>query len=372
MTVDANPTPTSADASQSTPFGEQNRKRLIAEFFAQKGVPNAQTAWKQVYALLLWVDRTTGLAHCYESDKCQPGRPWYGRSLAFHQWLAGEFKTTPLNLGKQLDWLFEKALEQYLKVLAGQQAAVRAKGAQQRAAFPGQAFPLPGTDPEVQRIVREALKPYFSSQPPEDVFDQVAERLREYWRQENKRKNLLGEGFEDVLAAVVGSVVGGNIQARTRTSVADIAGFFAPGAKDKATKVDIVIENAAWTRPSLVNVKWSIRADREDQLWDDFKEYVRFDRDHRGFDHYLITNEFDPARLNAVCDRREANSVVFNKVVHINTDGVLAAYKTTAAVAGGIEKPRPAAESSMERVHQQVQQGRLISLSEWLVALAHG
>ena len=31
-------------------------------------------AWKHVYRLLLWIDSTTGLAHCYESDKSQPGQ----------------------------------------------------------------------------------------------------------------------------------------------------------------------------------------------------------------------------------------------------------------------------------------------------------
>jgi len=372
MTLDPDSKSTRPDPKHSTPFGEQNRRRLIAEFFAQQGTPDPDTAWKRVYGLLLWVDRTTGLAHCYESDKCQPGRRWYGRSLAFHQWLAHEFQSTPVNVVKQLDWLFEKALEQYLRLLAREQSALKERGARQRSVFTGQVFPLPGSDPEVQRIVRDSLKSYFTATPPSEVFDLVAERLREYWRQENKRKNLLGEGFEDVLSAVVEFVVGHGVEVRARTRVAEISGFFSPGTRDKATKVDIVIECPAWSQPALVNVKWSIRADREDQLWDDFKEYVRFDRNHRGFEHYLITNEFDPARLNAVCDRREANNFVFKNVVHINTDGLLAAYQPTAATALVTESPKPNAETSMERVRRQVKEGRLISLSQWLKALSHG
>ncbi len=200
----------------------------------------------------------------------------------------------------------------------------------------------------------------------------VAEQLREYWRQENKRKNLLGEGFEDVLAAVINASVGGGFIARTRTSVADVAGFSAPGPKDKATKVDLVLTDPARPLPALVNVKWSFRADREDQLWDDFKEYVRFDRDHRGFDHYLVTNEFDPARLNAVCDRREANSFVFKRVVHIDTDAVLATYALP-AIAQGAEQVKGEELSSMQRVRQQIGDGRLVSLSKWLKDLgSHG
>ena len=319
--------------------------------------------------MLLWVDRTTGLAHCYESDKCQPGRTWYARSLAFHHWLADALHSTPLEIGKELDWLFQRALEDCLKARASEQQVQKEKGAQQRAVYQGKSFPMPGADPEIERIIGEALKPFLVAQPPVEVFDTVADKLREYWKQENKRKNLLGEGFEDVLAATVNAVCGGSVTARTRISIAEVAGFHALGAKDKATKVDLVIENPEWPRPALVNVKWSIRADREDQLWDDFKEYLRFDRDRRGFDHYLVTNEFDPARLNAVCERQEANTLIFKRVIHINTDGVLAAYgpTPTARTAGKSEKPPR--DSSMERVRQHVQQDRLVSLARWLTLL---
>lgn len=367
--MDIEPQPAPAESRQGTPFGEENRRRLIDKYFAEKGAPTASSAWLRVYGLLLWVDRTIGLAHCYESDKCQPGRRWYARSLAFHRWLADDFQTTPLDLGRHLDWLFIHVLEDCLKVLAHEQMAQKQKGQRQRGAFPGQQFALPGADPEIQRIIGGALKPYLATQPPDDIFDAIAERLREYWKQENKRKNLLGEGFEDVLAAMVNAAVGAGISARTRTSIAEVSGFYAPGPKDKATKVDLVIEHETWARPALVNVKWSIRADREDQLWDDFKEYVHFDRDHRGFDHYLVTNEFDPARLNAVCDRREANNYVFNQVVHINTDGILAAYGADLLTPGETDKGKQAGESSIERVRLQVLQGRLVSLSRWLTAL---
>ncbi len=67
-------------------FGAKNRKRLIDLYFADQGGLGIQdtAAWRHVYQLLLWIDQTTGLAHCYESDKSQPGKNWYVRSLAFH------------------------------------------------------------------------------------------------------------------------------------------------------------------------------------------------------------------------------------------------------------------------------------------------
>ena len=83
----------SADADESPridrAFGAESRLQLLDEYFSVNGNVTPANAWQHVYQLLLWTDRTTGLAHCYESDKAQPGRKWYERSLAFHDWLAG-------------------------------------------------------------------------------------------------------------------------------------------------------------------------------------------------------------------------------------------------------------------------------------------
>lgn len=345
-----------------TPFGAENRRRLIARYFATEGKPTVENAWLKVYGLLLWIDASTGLAHCYESDKCQPGKPWYVRSLAFHAWLAKHFGSTPLELKDHLDRLFLEALEVYLVQVEAAREAQKSKGAADRAMFKPLPFPLPGSDPELEKIIMEALAHYFRSTPPPDILERLSQRLHEYWKQENKRKNLLGEGFEDVLAEIVSALHPG-LRVRTRTSVAEIKGFYAPGAKDKATKVDLVIEHPRWARPALVNVKWSVRADREDQLWDDFSEYVRFDQDGRGFDHFLLTNEFDPARLNALCDRRQANSHVFKHVVHISTESLLATYGKGARA---VSKP----ETSFQQVSAQIDDERLISLADWLQKIA--
>ena len=59
------------DAAVKAPFGAANRQRLID----QSCLAGTSELWLAVYRLLLWTDKTTGLAHCYESDKCQPGKP---------------------------------------------------------------------------------------------------------------------------------------------------------------------------------------------------------------------------------------------------------------------------------------------------------
>src|SRR5947209_18866010 len=76
-------------------FGAENRARLLDRYFELAGSVTAANAWRHVYRLLLWIDRTTSLAHCYESDKAQPGRPWYARSLAFHDWVSKELGVSP-------------------------------------------------------------------------------------------------------------------------------------------------------------------------------------------------------------------------------------------------------------------------------------
>jgi hypothetical protein len=56
------------------------------------------------------------LAHCYESDKSQPGRNWYARWLAFHAWTSSELSVTTLKLADEIDYLFRRATEDLVAV----------------------------------------------------------------------------------------------------------------------------------------------------------------------------------------------------------------------------------------------------------------
>src|SRR3954469_22830848 len=97
-----------SDSVVKAAFGAKNRVRLINTYLDQQPELAVGSIWKHVYRLLLWIDQTTGLAHCYESDKCQPGKPWYGRSLAFHDWLSRALKVEPSALVNEVDWLFRR------------------------------------------------------------------------------------------------------------------------------------------------------------------------------------------------------------------------------------------------------------------------
>lgn len=310
-----------------------------------------------MYRLLLWIDRTTGLAHCYESDKSQPGRHWYGRSLAFHAWLAEQLKVAPADLGASLDWLFRKAIEEFARAMAAQKVNRAKAAANQRAPFAGKGMPEPGEDPELVVIIKEALRKYFAQEPSAADLRLLTEEISAHYTQENKRRNLVGEAFEDLIAELVRRMpTQTELSATTRVPIQNVRGFSAPSAKDKEKKVDIVVQRTAPPRRILTTAKWSIRADREEQFASDLDAYVKLNNAGEVFDYVLVTNEFDPARLLAACERLSGNTQLFRHVVHVNPIGLLAAYGD-----------RP--ERSASKVAEHIAAKRLISLEDWLTLL---
>jgi hypothetical protein len=161
--------------------------------------------------------------------------------------------------------------------------------------------------------------------PPPDALRGLTRRIHAHLSQENKRRNLVGEGFEDVIAAVVSRLTGAaSLQIRNRAVLHDLPGFHAAAPNEKIKKVDLAILGEG--QRTLVSAKWSIRADREEQFLSDFEAYARLESAGQNFAYTLITNEFDGARLKAACERRRQNGLLFTQVVHLNPLGVLAAY----------------------------------------------
>lgn len=341
--------PDLAQQAVARAFGSENRARLLTRYFKDAGVVTSANAWQNIYRLLLWIDRTTALAHCYESDKAQPGRAWYARSLAFHDWVSGSLGVSPSDLGENVDWLFREAI----KDLAGRALAIRtAVYEEQREPYKGRGFPEPGEDSEIVRIVKEALGKWMNQEPPEEAFRILTQRLYVYMTQENKRRNLVGEGFEDVIAAVIEHLpLSRNLKIHSRALLHDLPGFNPPARNEKAKKVDLALVRG--NDRILISAKWSIRADREEQFQSDFESYARLEAAGRDFEYTLITNEFDAARLKAACERRKQNAALFTKVVHINPEAVLATYGN-------------AKQGAVNDVRTHVSSGRLMSLEHWL------
>ena len=349
--------------SVSSAFGARNRARLINSYFAeqQESEITPEKAWAHVYRLLLWVDQTTGLGHCYESDKSQPGKRWYSRSLAFHDWVATALGTDPGSLAGEIDWLFLRAAEDLATSVLKRAATVAARAELQRKEYEGRGFPKPGEDPELVAIVKDALGDHLGSEPPPEVWNLLVERVRQYLALDNKRKNLVGEGFEDVIAQVIQRTCRrDDMEVSARRALHELPGFNRVRAGDKPNKVDVAV-----IRPAvrvLVTAKWSVRADREKQFVTDFADYVSAESERKPFEYIFVTNEFDPARLVRACDQLVGNSQMFKHVVHISTDAIMATYRFS-----GEGKDEAA---SMQRVLRHIEAGRLISLERWLIGLA--
>jgi hypothetical protein len=342
-------------------FGAINRAKLINSYFAEQiaEIPTS-LAWTHVYRLLLWSDQTTGLAHCYESDKSQPGKRWYSRSLAFHDWLSTSLNVAPAELSKNIDWLFLRAAEDLATFVLQRAAKDMVKAEAQRLPYEGRGFPKPGEDPEFVVLVKKVLGSYFNSEPSSEVWNMLVQRVRQYLALDNKRKNLVGEGFEDVIAQVINrSCQREDMEVFTRRALHELPGFNRSRVGDKVNKVDVAV-----IRPSgrtLVTAKWSVRADREKQFTTDFADYVTAESDRKPFEYVFVTNEFDPARLMRACEQLSGNALMFKHVVHISTDALKATYGVSAGAINDTD--------SMQRVLRHIEEGRLISLDRWLTML---
>jgi hypothetical protein len=335
------------------PFGSDNRQRLIAQFLSA----SAEAPWLRVYRLLLWTDKTTGLAHCYESDKCQPGKPWHQRSLRFHEWLASTLEATPREVAQGIDWLFRHTAEDYARYVVQQYQTLLRRATQQRASFIGREFPEPGEDPAIVEIVREVLGKRLIKEPSPGEWRTMTQRIRELIAVENKRKNLVGEGFEDVLCAVARDFdAAAALSVTARSLLSGVPGFANTRAGDKPIKVDLAIVRKVDQHRTIVTAKWSIRADREQQFAAEFANYVRAKSDIKPFDYVLLTNEFDPARLARACEFSAGNSAMFSRIVHINPDALRAVY--------GLQP-----EATMQKVIGFINQQRIVGIDAWLAEL---
>lgn len=340
------------------PFSHPNRVALIDRYFGNRAV-DPDEAWKDVYRLLLWCDPTTGLAHCYESDKSQPGRPWYARTLAFHNWLSQQLGLSNDALPDDLDWMFRQVIEQVADEEAAKREGLAVKAGEQRSQF-DDSMPVPGDDPELRALVEPLFPDSGEARPRDEVVRDVLRKVRAYIASENKRKNLLGRGFEDVLAGVLARLAGGAPAAYgAQRAIEEIPGFRTARAGDKTEKVDLWV-GPTEARRVLVSAKWSVRADREKQMRGDFLTYVAANSVRDPFEFVWVTNEFDPARLVANATNTEGNRFLLDAVVHVCPDALGVVHDLGA----------PGLKGTPAKLKELLDQGRIISLGEWLGGLS--
>ncbi len=231
------------------------------------------------------------------------------------------------------------------------------RATQQRAPYIDRQFPEPGEDPAIVEIIREVLGARLAQEPSPDEWRTMTQRIRELIAVENKRKNLVGEGFEDVLCAVARNFDSSSqLDVRARCRLSMVPGFANTRLGDKPNKVDLAVVRRADGHRTIVTAKWSIRADREKQFPAEFVSYVIAKSDNRPFDYVLLTNEFDPARLARACELSASNNLMFSKIVHISPAALRAVYG---------QQPEP----TMQKVVQFMDDSRLMGLDDWLRSL---
>lgn len=339
-------------------FGAVNRQRILGGYFRSAGTVTPANAWQHVYRLLLWINPTISLAHCYESDKCQPGKAWYPRSLVFHHWVSEQLGVSPLDLHESIDLLFRAALPD----LAHGEAEARRTAAANLLRDYDEPMPLPGDDADLVELVASTIE---LDSIPGDTAHLLIERIYTHFARENKRKNLLGRGFEDTLAEVIQQLPGTQgWDVDTRALLADIPGFLPQSEQLKRNEVDLALwQPKERGRRILVSAKWSVRADRERQFESDFEDYSRANKGDP-FDYVLVTNEFDAARLHAACTKVVGRERLFTHVVHVQPQAVLVAYGTEARAGTAGRRGRRARE-----LVGHINSGRLLSLRQWLESL---
>ena len=158
---------------------------------------------------------------------------------------------------------------------------------------------------------------------------QLAQRIeamaRQFFTIGNKRKNALGEGFEDLLELLLVKASGvPEDRIKTRTAISKMPGFRKALPKKKGGKPlreprpDIAIVQGDITHV-IATAKWSLRQDRETQLASEYQAFQRNKVQPAELQYFLITNEFDIARLRNVCAAIPGGEggYVFHTVYHV-------------------------------------------------------
>ena len=165
----------------------------------------------------------------------------------------------------------------------------------------------------------------FPEQHALEIARRIAGLSRDFFTIGNKRKNALGEGFEDLLEILLQRVA--QIPAdkiKLRTPVSKLSGFrrvapSRPGEKRKREPhPDIAIVEGDITHV-IATAKWSMRQDRETQFQSEYNSFQLNKIQPTELTYVLITNEFDLARLKNVATAMpgSAGGYIFHNIYHI-------------------------------------------------------
>lgn len=288
--------------------------RILNGYFAGAGEVTAANAWVHVYRCLLWVNESAGLAHIYDSNHMQPGGVFHLRAVRFTDALCALWQVDRPSLAKLIDKLFRGCVVELLRQDA---AAVASTGDDGIAA---------GLESELTgEIAAELIAAGVAEADAGPLARRIELKARYFFTIGNKRKNALGEGFEDLLEILLTRASGiPPDRIKTRTPVSQMPGFRRAPPKAKGGKApreprpDIAVVEGSITHV-IATAKWSLRQDRETQLASEYQAFQMNKTQPTELRYALITNEFDLARLRNVCDAIPggAGGYIFHNVYHV-------------------------------------------------------
>ncbi len=261
------------------------------------------------------MNEATGLAHIYDANHMQPGKFFHTRAVRFTDELCKSWGIGKADLPNLIDKLFKGCVAEWQK-----------------------SRKAPDDDDEdIESDLRTSIQEILAAEgvDPAHVPD-LAKRIealsRDFFTIGNKRKNALGEGFEDLLWLLLQRVAKvPKEKAALRTAVSKLPGFRKAAPKRKGAKrerephPDLAFYDAGITQ-IIVTAKWSMRQDRETQFHSEFAAYQRCKTQPTELQFALITNEFDAARLDNVARAipTGAGGYIFHVIYHINPDLLIA------------------------------------------------
>ncbi len=136
-----------------------------------------------------------------------------------------------------------------------------------------------------------------------------------------QRQNSLGIAFPGVIRVVLeqfgNPVISYDLEVDATTI---FPGLTMPGRSTKPM-IDILAKKGGQI-VAIISTKWSLRHDRINDITNECPSYknVAFQQARTRLNYYVVTNEFDPARLSKVL-----GDVCVNAVVHVRKDAVTTA-----------------------------------------------
>lgn len=327
-----------------SPFGKKTRLRILQEYFSAAGPVTAANAWEHVYHLLLWIDERTRLAHIYDSNHMQPGGNFYSRAVRFTSELCARWHIPQEQLGEHVDFLFKGCVRELEKQEGVQTAVSQPLLAELVAQEDAEEAGAELDESElVDEIAALLARTGLAAAQVSSLAREIAQRAKTFYTIGNKRKNALGEGFEDVVEHLLQSVA--RIPAarlRVRTKISELPGFkrAAPvaargGKSERLPKPDIAIVDDKVTY-AIITAKWSMRQDRETQFAREYDAYIKNKVQTTELRFFLLTNEFDVARLDNVARAQpDTGGYLFHTVYHMNPELLEETQADRIAAVGG-------------------------------------